>query len=73
MCFGGKKSTNNVVTPAYPATYEAGAGAVQQDYTTEKANVSGHVGAGLSDRPTQADVTSAPRGSGAVGLNVKGM
>ncbi|GJE18769.1 hypothetical protein [Methylobacterium marchantiae] len=70
MCFGGgSKSTNNVNTPAYAATPEAGAKAVIEERVT--APSIGPAATGLSDRPTQADFTSTPRGG--AGLSVKGM
>ncbi|MGU3358894.1 hypothetical protein ACLBWX_01030 [Methylobacterium sp. M6A4_1b] len=69
MCFGGgSKSTNNVNTPAYAATPEAGAGAIQQDSVASPQTTSKVPG--LSDRPTQADMTGADRRTQGVGLNI---
>lgn len=72
MCFGGSKSTNNVNSPAYAATPEGGATAIQRDSVASPADNT-PAGRGLADRPTQADVTSVDRRTNAAGINVRGM
>lgn len=73
MCFGGgSKSTNNVNTPAYAATPEAGASAVQEGSVASPKTTT--TVPGLADRPTQADYTGTSRQTSASpGLNIKGM
>jgi hypothetical protein len=72
MCFGGSKSTNNVNTPAYAPTPEAGSMAIQQDRVASPPSGPGSANS-LADRPTQSDVTSVDRRTNAAGINVRGM
>lgn len=72
MCFGGSQSTNNVNTPAYAATPEAGASAIRQDSVASPST--GSKVPGLADQPTQNGITAAGTPVPVnVGLNVKGM